>query len=301
VSQSRLLHLVWFLLKARHVLRQSPRCRYRSLVSECTDGNIIESSAPRGLIARSPKVADIAPRHSANLLCCGTVCRSLVCGEGPQRGRFAMTHMNNWQHASVYPAFLLAGALDWVAMVVPLPPGMQQVRQQTEDERCPYSRDGFRLDWVALAVRPPPGVQQVRRGRGRSALVDDRQRAHSARQRQRQQEGEAERHHGLLERVLLHRCPARLDGLGSQAVRHALWQPRPVMPGLRLCQLPQTSTELLLLQVALAFAFYIEGFLMENHRKHEPLDQTVHTLLVRWPFLVPVDSTTSSQYLVATG
>lgn len=38
---------------------------------------------------------------------------------------------------------------------------------------------------------------------------------------------------------------------------------------------------MILWQVALAFAFYIEGFLMENHRKHEPLDQTVHTLLVR--------------------
>ena len=42
-----------------------------------------------------------------------------------------MTHMNNWQHASVYPGFLLAGLLDWVAMVVPLPPGMQQVRHET--------------------------------------------------------------------------------------------------------------------------------------------------------------------------
>jgi hypothetical protein len=59
-----------------------------------------------------------------------------VCGAGPQRGRFAMTHMNNWQHASVYPGFLLAGALDWVAMVVPLPPGMQQVRHATEDLHC---------------------------------------------------------------------------------------------------------------------------------------------------------------------
>ena len=44
-----------------------------------------------------------------------------------------MTHMNNWQHASVYPGFLLAGLLDWVAMVVPLPPGMQQVRHETVD------------------------------------------------------------------------------------------------------------------------------------------------------------------------
>lgn len=35
--------------------------------------------------------------------------------------------MNNWQHASVYPAFVLAAALDWTAMVVPLPAGLQQV------------------------------------------------------------------------------------------------------------------------------------------------------------------------------
>lgn len=50
--------------------------------------------------------------------------RTLTCPDG----RFAMTHMNNWQHASVYPGFFLAGALDWVGMVVvPLPQGLQQV------------------------------------------------------------------------------------------------------------------------------------------------------------------------------
>lgn len=53
-------------------------------------------------------------------------CRTLTCKDG----RFAMTHMNNWQHASVYPGFLLAAVLDWVAMAVPLPPGMQQVSLQ---------------------------------------------------------------------------------------------------------------------------------------------------------------------------
>ena len=47
--------------------------------------------------------------------------------------------------------------------------------------------------------------------------------------------------------------------------------------------------------MALAFAFYIEGFLMENHRKHEPLDQAVHTLLVRWPFLMPVKNVILAQ------
>ena len=77
-----------------------------------------------------------------------------MCGAGPQRGRFAMTHMNNWQHASVYPGFLLAGLLDWVAMAVPLPPGMQQVS----------------------------------RGPGSSTPVHDRWRAHNTRQRLRQEE-----------------------------------------------------------------------------------------------------------------
>ena len=50
--------------------------------------------------------------------------RTLAC---PQDGRFAMTHMNNIQHASGYPGFLLAGLLDWVAMFVELPQGLQQV------------------------------------------------------------------------------------------------------------------------------------------------------------------------------
>ena len=63
-----------------------------------------------------------------------------MCGAGPQRGRFAMTHMNNWQHASVYPGFLLAGAIDWVAMVVPLPPGAQQVGCEVGEVRCCVSK-----------------------------------------------------------------------------------------------------------------------------------------------------------------
>ena len=41
-----------------------------------------------------------------------------------------MTHMNNIQHASGYPGFLLAGLLDWVAMFVELPPGLQQVGEK---------------------------------------------------------------------------------------------------------------------------------------------------------------------------
>ncbi len=43
-------------------------------------------------------------------------------------GRFALTHVNNWQHAAVYPPFLLAGVLDWAALGLPLPPGLQQVK-----------------------------------------------------------------------------------------------------------------------------------------------------------------------------
>jgi hypothetical protein len=75
------------------------------------------------------------------------------------------------------------------------------------------------FDWVAVAVPLPPGMQQVRRGRGRSIPVYDRWRAYSRKQRQRQQAGRAEQPLGWFERgQCRNRSPARLDGLCSQAV-----------------------------------------------------------------------------------
>ena len=36
--------------------------------------------------------------------------RTLTCPAGDVRGgKFALTHMNNWTHASMYPAFILSG------------------------------------------------------------------------------------------------------------------------------------------------------------------------------------------------
>lgn len=50
--------------------------------------------------------------------------RYLYCPAGTRHAnRFALTHVNNWQHAAVYPAFLLAGAVDLLSHWVALPPG----------------------------------------------------------------------------------------------------------------------------------------------------------------------------------
>ena len=81
-----------------------------------------------------------------------------------------------------------------------------------------------------------------------------------------------------------HCCAARQQDSMCSAVRQPTCALAAVASAAWLvtCQLPQINNDVHL-QVALAFAFYIEGFLMENHRKHEPLDQTVHTLLVCCP------------------
>lgn len=51
--------------------------------------------------------------------------RSLYCPKGTlYAGRFALTHMNNWQHTSTYPAFMLSGLVDIVSAFMPLPPGL---------------------------------------------------------------------------------------------------------------------------------------------------------------------------------
>ncbi|KAK9813843.1 hypothetical protein WJX73_001440 [Symbiochloris irregularis] len=49
---------------------------------------------------------------------------NLICRED---GTFAMRHIHNWQHASSYPGFIVSGAVDFLGMWVPLPPGTQQV------------------------------------------------------------------------------------------------------------------------------------------------------------------------------
>lgn len=55
--------------------------------------------------------------------------RYLYCPAGSQfEGRFAEDHLNNWTHAAAYPAFVLAGVVDFLALVLPFPPGTSQVR-----------------------------------------------------------------------------------------------------------------------------------------------------------------------------
>ncbi|RMZ54046.1 hypothetical protein APUTEX25_002623 [Auxenochlorella protothecoides] len=57
-----------------------------------------------------------------------TAFRYLYCPKGTQyAGRYAVTHMNNWQHTSIYPAFLVSGVTDVLCLLgVPLPPGTGQ-------------------------------------------------------------------------------------------------------------------------------------------------------------------------------
>ncbi|KXZ43715.1 hypothetical protein GPECTOR_82g249 [Gonium pectorale] len=54
--------------------------------------------------------------------------RTLICPAGtPRAGHVYGPHIGNWQHAAMYPAFILAGIVDLVGMEVELPPGTQQV------------------------------------------------------------------------------------------------------------------------------------------------------------------------------
>ncbi|KAG2447808.1 hypothetical protein HYH02_007265 [Chlamydomonas schloesseri] len=54
--------------------------------------------------------------------------RTMVCPAGtPRAGHFYGPHMGNWQHASMYPPFILAGLVDLVGYEVELPVGTQQV------------------------------------------------------------------------------------------------------------------------------------------------------------------------------
>ncbi|KAL4520062.1 hypothetical protein Ndes2526B_g01391 [Nannochloris sp. 'desiccata'] len=52
----------------------------------------------------------------------------LHCPEGTQfAGRFALSHLNNWQHASTYPPIVLSGLIDLLSTRVPLPQGTGHV------------------------------------------------------------------------------------------------------------------------------------------------------------------------------
>ncbi|KAI3426436.1 hypothetical protein D9Q98_008804 [Chlorella vulgaris] len=53
--------------------------------------------------------------------------RNLVCPKGSlYAGRFSLSHLNNWQHAASYPAFVLSGLVDIAAAYVRFPPGTCQ-------------------------------------------------------------------------------------------------------------------------------------------------------------------------------
>ncbi|GLC44826.1 hypothetical protein PLESTB_001209800 [Pleodorina starrii] len=53
--------------------------------------------------------------------------RTMICPAGTTReGHFYGPHFGNWQHAAMYPAFILAGFVDLLGHEVELPPGTQQ-------------------------------------------------------------------------------------------------------------------------------------------------------------------------------
>lgn len=50
--------------------------------------------------------------------------RYMICPPGTKfEGRFALTHINNWQHTVIYPSFVLSGIIDLVSTRVSLPRG----------------------------------------------------------------------------------------------------------------------------------------------------------------------------------
>lgn len=54
--------------------------------------------------------------------------RSLMCPHDTAKyGWFNAANVNNWQHTTIYPAFLLSGMVDLVGMRIPLPPGTEFV------------------------------------------------------------------------------------------------------------------------------------------------------------------------------
>ncbi|GFR50928.1 hypothetical protein Agub_g13247, partial [Astrephomene gubernaculifera] len=54
--------------------------------------------------------------------------RTMICPPGTARaGHFYGPHIGNWQHAAMYPPFILSGIVDLVGYEVELPEGVQQV------------------------------------------------------------------------------------------------------------------------------------------------------------------------------
>ncbi|GIL88175.1 hypothetical protein Vretimale_14091 [Volvox reticuliferus] len=54
--------------------------------------------------------------------------RTLICPAGTKReGHFYGPHMGNWQHAAMYPPFILSGFVDLMGEEIELPPGTQQI------------------------------------------------------------------------------------------------------------------------------------------------------------------------------
>jgi hypothetical protein len=51
------------------------------------------------------------------------VCRTLYDDDG----RFEVGHMNNWQHAMMFAAFMLSGCVDLIGLRLELPSGTEQV------------------------------------------------------------------------------------------------------------------------------------------------------------------------------
>lgn len=90
--------------------------------------------------------------------------RYLYCPEGTKfAGRFAMTHMNNWQHTSTYPAFVLAGIIDLLGNLVELPPfmghgalaiafGVAAFMMGTHEKHDPMDKMGHWLLYVAMLL-----------------------------------------------------------------------------------------------------------------------------------------------------
>jgi hypothetical protein len=54
--------------------------------------------------------------------------RRLICPEGEVRaGHFQALFLANWQHAAMYPAFIVSGLVELLSMKLPLPPGTRHV------------------------------------------------------------------------------------------------------------------------------------------------------------------------------
>lgn len=112
-------------------------------------------------------VSDLYPHHSAEVyqvhfcrcMCTTTMisslsiwmrgstsdlgCRTLYTDDGHLWG----DHLNNWQHSTMYFAFMLSGAVDLLGIKLSLPTGTEQVRT------CSH----VSCAWIQLALRVAAG------------------------------------------------------------------------------------------------------------------------------------------------